>query len=58
MKSKCCESDCALWSFNNGECSLLLIGEGMRELSFAADEANFDCGIRVHVTKEAVVDND
>lgn len=37
---------------------MLLIGEGMRELSFAADEANFDCGIRVHVTKEAVVDND
>lgn len=56
MKSECCETGCALWSFDNEECALLLMGEGMNELSFAADESNLDCGIRVHVTRR--VDND
>ncbi|MCI6708530.1 MULTISPECIES: hypothetical protein [Eisenbergiella] len=56
MKSECCETGCALWSFDNEECALLLMGEGMRELSFAADEANLDCGIRVHVTRRGDID--
>ena len=46
------KSDC------DTECALLLMGEGMRELSFTADEANRDCGIRVHVTQKARDYND
>ena len=57
MKSDC-DTKCALWSFDNAECALLLMGEGMRELSFTADEANRDCGIRVHVTQKARDYND
>lgn len=54
--NECCDIGCALWSFDNEECALLLMGEGMKELSFAADEANFDCGIRVHVTRRDDID--
>lgn len=49
-----CYSGCAIWSEDFEECALLLLGEGMKEISFAADSANFDCGLRVHVTKEVV----
>ena len=52
-----CGSGCALWSREYEECAILLVGESMKELGFAADEANLDCGIRVHVTKEEAKDD-
>lgn len=39
---------------NFEDCAIALIGESAREFAFAADDANLDCGIRVHVTKEEV----
>lgn len=53
-KDDCLEYGCALWSSDYEECALLLVGEGIKEISFAVDidNANDDCGIHVHVTKE------
>ena len=56
-RDECREKACALWSMAHEECSLLLMGEGIKDFSFAADDANFDCGIRVHVTKEWMKDD-
>lgn len=53
-----CTAGCAIWSSDFEECALLLLGESMKEVSFAADSANFDCGVRVHVTKEEVYHGD
>lgn len=50
-----CNAGCALFSEDNEECAILMIGEGIREIAYAADDANFDCGIRVHVTREEAV---
>lgn len=52
---ECDTDDCALFSVNCNECAILMIGEGIREIAYAADDANFDCGIRVHVTREEAV---
>ena len=53
-KDECIEQACRWWSCLNEECSVLLLGEGMKEISFATDDINFDCGFRVHVVKEEV----
>lgn len=51
LKCRVCGEGCALWSLDHEACALLLIGEGIKEISYAADESNLDCGLRVHVTK-------
>ena len=54
IRDECCEGGCGWWSDDYEECEMKLIGNSAQEISFAADDANFDCGIRVHVTKEEV----
>ena len=54
-KNRCIECACAWWSGKHEECAVFLIGEGAREIAYAADDANLDCGIRVHVTREEMV---
>lgn len=43
------------WCMDFEDCAIALIGRSSGEIAFAADDANFDCGIRVHVTKEGVI---
>lgn len=54
MRDECFGYGCGWWSDNYEECAIKLIGDSVREISFSADDANFDCGIRVHVTKEGL----
>lgn len=53
-RDECMRCGCGWWSMNFEDCAIALIGESAREFAFAADDANLDCGIRVHVTKEEV----
>lgn len=53
-----CSEECALWSLDHEACAFLLMGEGIKDLSYATDDINFDCGLRVHVTKEEKVSPD
>lgn len=54
IRDECLGYDCGWWSDDYEECAIKLIGDSAQEISFAADDVNLDCGIRVHVTKEEV----
>lgn len=54
-RDECFEIGCEWWCEDFGDCAIALMGRSLGELSFSADSANIDCGIRVHVTKEEVV---
>ena len=51
LRDECVEDACAVWSYQSDLCSLLLVGEGMQNLSFALDDTNKDCGLRIEVLK-------
>lgn len=55
MRDECFECGCGWWCVDFEDCAIALIGRSAGEIGYAADDANIDCGIRVHVTKEEVV---
>lgn len=53
-RDDCMEGACGWWCIDHEDCAMALLGNSLSEISFAADEANLECGIRVHVTREKV----
>ena len=50
-KEECMTYCCGLYSPSYESCSFLLIAEGMKEISFSADDTNLDCALRVNIQK-------
>ena len=50
-KNECMTYGCGLYSPFYESCSFLLIAEGMKEISFSADDTNLDCALRVSIQK-------
>ena len=50
-KNECMTYGCGLYSPFYESCSFILIAEGMKEISFSADDTNLDCALRVSIQK-------
>ena len=58
LKDECLEKACSWWCYDDENCAVNMLGHCVQEISFAADNANLDCGIRVCIIREDVADGD
>ena len=54
VKDDCMELACGWWCEEFEECAMALMGRCAGEMSCAVDDTNFECRLRVQVTKTEV----